>query len=235
MKALSLIGYKKSGKTTLGIALCKELTARGLKVAIAKCSESGFDEAEGADTARYKTVANGVIGFSEKECFVSWPEQRTMQQMLPLVDADVLLVEGGKTMGFLPRVILAGEGDDLDGLGVELALATYGTAKLAGKPTLSSVSEVADLLLEKGFLLPGLSCGACGRKGCRRLAMEIVAGEATLEECPTLNAGMLITINGAEVAVNPFVERILTSGLRGMLGELKGYVPGGKIRIELEG
>ncbi|MGE4291964.1 MAG: molybdopterin-guanine dinucleotide biosynthesis protein MobB [Desulfovibrio sp.] len=240
MKAISLVGYKNSGKTTVGVALVSVLKARGLNVAAAKFSGSGFDEPEHADTRQYKNVADTVLGLSEKESFVSWPGERGLLQLLPLLEADVLVVEGGKSLGYLPRVIVGREDavlDDFEGEALDpaLALCTFGGATIPGKPLLTDINALADMVLEKGFLLPGLSCGGCGRKGCRALARDIVAGTATVHECVTTGGSDIsVSINGAELALNHFVGRILAAGLKGMLGELKGYVPG-KVKIEFEG
>jgi len=238
MKAISLVGYKNSGKTTLGLELVKALQERGLSVAVAKFSSDGFTEVENTDTRRYKAVADTVIGLSGGESFVSWPEQRGLLQLLPLLEADMLVVEGGKSLGYLPRIILGRQDtvlDDFEGEALDpaLALGTYGGATLTGKPLFKDVNELADMVVEKGFLLPGLSCGGCGRKGCRALARDIVAGTATVHECVTTGGGVSVSVNGADLALNPFVARILASGLKGMLGELKGYVPG-KVKIEFD-
>jgi molybdopterin-guanine dinucleotide biosynthesis protein B len=43
---------------------------------------------------------------------------------------------------------------------------------------------------------------------------------------------MTVTVDGRELVLNPFVERILVSGIRGLLSELKGFGPGSlSIRI----
>jgi len=43
---------------------------------------------------------------------------------------------------------------------------------------------------------------------------------------------MTVTVDGRELVLNPFVERILVSGIRGLLSELKGFGPGAiSIRI----
>ncbi|MBU1247068.1 MAG: molybdopterin-guanine dinucleotide biosynthesis protein MobB [Proteobacteria bacterium] len=229
MIAVSLIGYKNSGKTTLGVSLARELKARGRSVSVVKHA-GHFTEPEGADTAQYKAVADMVVGISEGETLVSWPKERPLLELLPLIKTDVLLVEGGKKLGYLPRIVILGEKDgELEAeelsRGLALAVVRKGTADPAA---------LAGLILDKGFLLPGLSCGACERKGCTQLTREIVAGTASFEECVVTGGGTVtIKVDGAELAVNPFVARFMASGLRGMLSELKGFSPG-TIEITLE-
>ncbi len=229
MIAVSIIGFKNSGKTTLGVKLVQELKKRGKSVAVVKHA-GRFDEPKGADTAKYKAVADMVVGLSPGETLVSWPEERSLLSILPLLSSDVLLVEGGKKLGYLPRIVLLGENDgELEAEELSRGLALAVTNKKEADP-----AALADLILAKGFLLPGISCGACGRKGCTQLTRDIVAQKADLGECVTNNeASVSIKVNDSELAVNPFIARFLAAGLKAMLAELKGFGPG-KVEITLE-
>lgn len=229
MIACALIGYKNCGKTTLGVKIARELKALGNSVAVAKHA-GHFDEPKASDTAQYKQVADLVLGLAQSETLVSWPGERSLLSLLPLVDADVLLVEGGKKLGYLPRIVVLGPDDgvlEAEELSRGLALATVRREE-------ADPATLARLILDKGFLLPGLSCGACGRKGCTQLTRDIVCGNGSVEECVTAsNEGVSVRVNGTELAVNPFVGRFLAAGLKGMLAELKGFGPG-KIEITLD-
>ena len=59
MKALGIIGYHKSGKTTLGVNLCKELSGRGLRVGVVKHVSCELQFAD-ADSSRYRSFASVV-------------------------------------------------------------------------------------------------------------------------------------------------------------------------------
>lgn len=230
MIAASLIGYKNSGKTTLGVKIAEELKKRGLRVAVAKHA-GHFDEPEGADTARYKQVADAVVGLSAGESFVSWPGERTLASLLPFLQADVLLVEGGKKLGWLPRIVLADADVDADDVAEKLdrGLALAVTSKEQADP-----AGLAALIVERGFVLPALSCGACGHKGCTELAREIVTGIATVDECVVrAEDSIRITVGGEPLALNPFVARFFRAALTGMLSELKGFGPG-PVNITME-
>jgi molybdopterin-guanine dinucleotide biosynthesis adapter protein len=112
-----------------------------------------------------------------------------------------------------------------------LALCSVG-AKIEGKPLLTEVEEIADLALERGFLLEGLNCGACGHPECGDLAREIVSGRVGAEECMASGEDLRILVEGTELGLNQFVRSILSGTLTGMLSRLKGYAPG-RVRIEL--
>ncbi len=226
MRAIGIVGYKKSGKTTLALQLAQALKNLGHTVTLAKHSHHGFDEKADTDTARFRQAADMVLGFSPGGSFVSWPDERPLADLLPLVRTDFLIVEGGKTMTTLPRIVIANDEATASDLEPDLALAVYGDAALEGLMATRDVDGLARIVSRAGFLLPGLDCGACGRENCRGLAVDIVAGEAGVEDCKALNSGLKITVSGQALPLNPFVERILKSGILGMLGELKGFAPG---------
>ncbi|MBG0777068.1 MAG: molybdopterin-guanine dinucleotide biosynthesis protein MobB [Desulfovibrionaceae bacterium] len=236
MRAIAIVGWKKSGKTTLGLALVEALARRGLRVAAVKHASHGFDRAD-RDTARYMEHCACVCGVGPEETFAAWPRERGLDVLAPLLGADVVVVEGGRDRFVAPRIIMgsaegAGDGGPGD-LAPELALATVG-CDLPGVPRVEDPDALAALAAERGFLLPGLDCGACGRDDCRAMAADIVAGRAAPGDCPTSGAALRITANGRAIAANPFVERIIRATILGMLGELKGFEPG-PVRIELDG
>ncbi|OIO00217.1 MAG: hypothetical protein AUJ49_10055 [Desulfovibrionaceae bacterium CG1_02_65_16] len=233
MRAIAVVGYKKSGKTTLALELAEALKKLGLSVTLVKHSHHGFDEKAETDTARFRTSADMVMGFSPGGSFVSWPGERSLTDLIPLVNTDFLVLEGGKTLGFMPRIIIADDEATARDLDPELAFAAYGDHALDGLMATRDVAGLARIAKGSGFLLPGLDCGACGRENCRGLAVDIVAGEATVEDCKAQNSGMRISVGGKPLPLNPFVERILKSGLRAMLAELKGFGPGA-VDIHLE-
>ncbi len=226
MLAIAVVGYKKSGKTTLAMELAQALKEMGLSVTLAKHSHHGFDEKPETDTARFRDSADMVIGFSPGGSFVSWPTERPLAELLPLVNTDILVLEGGKTLGIMPRIIIAEDEATAKDLDPDLALAVYGDTALDAVMATRDIKGLARFAASGGFLLPGLDCGGCGRENCRALAVEIVAGKATLADCAAQNGQLAITINGQPLALNPFIERMLRGGIVGMLRELKGFAPG---------
>lgn len=233
MRAIAVVGFKKSGKTTLAMELTEALKKQGFSVTMVKHSHHGFDEKADTDTARFRTRADMVMGFSPGGSFVSWPLERPLAELLPLVSTDFLVMEGGKTMGLMPRIIIAADEATARELDPELALAAYGDHALDELMATRDVAGLARIAAKAGFLLPGLDCGACGRENCRGLAVDIVAGTATAADCKAMNNSIRITVGGQPLPLNPFVERILRSGILGMLSELKGYIPG-KVDIHIE-
>lgn len=235
MKAVSVVGYKNSGKTTLTRKLAEALEKRGLTVAVAKYTHHSLDKPD-TDTGRLAVAERTVVGLAPSETLIRWGHSRHLTDLLPLINADVLLVEGGKSLGWLPRILClrsAGEAEELD---QGLAIASFGQV---AAPYLKSYREdeleqLAALVEERGFIVPGLDCGACGEADCAALSARIVKGEATLKDCLSItDTDISITINGHPVGMNPFVSRIVAASVKGMLGELKGYAPGNEVTITL--
>ena len=232
MQAIQIVGFKNSGKTTLALDLAQALTRLGRRVACVKFSRHGLDKAD-TDTARMLELGLPVAGVGPEQAAVFWPRPRGLGELVPLLDAEVLVVEGGKALGRMPRVLVLREPEEARELGADLALASFGSVAAPGLRQVTDVDALAELVLGQGFLLPGLDCGNCGRENCRAMAREIVAGQAAMADCAALGAKLVITVNGAPVAVNSFVERIITASITGMLKELKGWSPG-PVHIRLE-
>ena len=226
MRAIAVVGYKKSGKTTLAMELAQALKTMGLTVTLAKHSHHGFDEKLDTDTARFRQHADMVLGFSPGGSFVSWPGERPLADLIPLVNTDILVLEGGKTLGVMPRIIIAPDEATAKDLDPELALAVYGDCAVDDLLATRDINGLARIAANAGFLLPGLDCGGCGRENCRALAADIVAGQATEADCVAQNGELKVSINGQPLALNPFIERMLRGGFLGMLRELKGFSPG---------
>ncbi|NLW81644.1 MAG: molybdopterin-guanine dinucleotide biosynthesis protein MobB [Desulfovibrionales bacterium] len=232
-KAVSVVGFKKSGKTTLVLELARELSRLGRKVAAVKFTEHGLDM-NGTDTARFAQECVCVAGMGSRQTSLCWNASRPLQDVLPLLGADVVLVEGGKSLTWLPRIVVLGADEDEASLDRGLALASWGTGELAGVRPAASIAELASLVDARGFTLPGLDCGACGRESCHALAQEIVAGKADTHACLAMQPKLSVRIGGRQLSLNPFIDRMVTSTLRGLLTELKGNVPGQRVEITLD-
>ena len=238
MRGVSIIGFKNSGKSALTRLLAGALERRGLKVAVAKHAHSGLDKPD-TDSARLRAPGRTVLALSEGECALFYGEKRLLMDMAPLIQADILLVEGGKHLGWLPRILCLrapgeAETDEREKLDQGLAFAVWGRAAAPGLPYFPGAPGVEDealdalaaLAQEKAFMLPGLDCAACGRKNCAALAAEIVAAKAGKEDCAALRSEVEVRVNGQPLGLNAFAARVVAGALRGMLREMKGFAPG---------
>lgn len=226
MFAAAVTGFKKSGKTTLCESLGQTFQGLGLQVSAVKCSHHEQLDAPETDTARLSRVYASVAAVLPQQAALFWNRRRYVPDLLPLMDGDGLIVEGGKQLGWLPRVLVLREPAEAAELRPELALCTFGPVQAEGLPAVEDLAELAALIRDKGFALPGLDCGDCGRKDCAGLAADIVAGKATAETCQARKASCSVTVNGQPLAMNHFVSQIISGGVMGMLQGLKGFAPG---------
>ncbi|SDB16403.1 molybdopterin-guanine dinucleotide biosynthesis protein B [Desulfonatronum thiosulfatophilum] len=242
-RAMSFVGYHNSGKTTLVAKVAEHLRATGHRVGIIKSSRHGFDFGH-TDTGKLASTGCPVAGINPEQTMIVLPRSMPIMSVWTHLEADILLVEGGKSLDFLPRILLprnpdAGDDpqdnpqDSLAALDNGLALGTWAHEGPPKLPVLKDIEEVAELVLQRGFLLPALNCGACGRDDCGALARDVVAGKADPDECRAVQDSFSITVNKVPLAMNPFVATIMASTIRGMLCQLKGYAPG-TIDIHLE-
>lgn len=234
MIAVNLVGFKKSGKTTLALDLAGEFKRRGIKAAAAKHTHHpGLDRGQ-TDSGRLFAAFGQCVVLAGREAQVSWGSRRYLADLLPLLDCEVLVVEGGKSLGWMPRVILPRTAEEAADLSPELALCSFGPAPVPGLARIQDSAELADLILARGFALPGLDCAACGRPDCRTMAADILAGRAAPGDCQARRTDIRIQAGGAELALSPFVANILSGAILGMLRELKGFAPG-PVRIDISG
>ncbi|MBN1976631.1 MAG: molybdopterin-guanine dinucleotide biosynthesis protein MobB [Anaerolineae bacterium] len=242
LKAVGIVGYKSSGKTTLARTLARELAGRSHEVAVIKHSSHPLD-LPGKDTAVLGEAA-GQVGFiSPQETAVFWKKPLSLENILPYLEADFVIVEGLKQGKTFPKIVCLREGPDDAGrdppedLFDGLAICAVGPADQIGGLDVpfferDEVGPIADLVEEKGFKLPNLDCGGCGHETCYGLAREIVAGSGSLEDCVSLQPATEVKVDGQPLPLNPFISGIVRSTILGMLSPLKGFKRG-KIEIRI--
>ena len=120
MKAVGIIGYHKSGKTTLGVKLCKELASNGLHVGVVKHVSCELQFAV-ADSSRYRAFASVVVAASAVEAEIIVKGGKSLEDMLRYCsDCDLVLVEGFKKKSLFPKIVCLREkeekGELFDGL-----------------------------------------------------------------------------------------------------------------------
>jgi len=156
VKGVGIIGYHKSGKTTLGEKLCKELASKGLRVGVVKHVSCELQFAD-ADSSRYRAFASVVAAASSTEAEIIVKGERSLEEMLRYcADCDFVLVEGFKKQSLFPKIVCLREKEEKEELldGLELITASFekGVADyLISKD--EHVRKMADVVMKKAVEL----------------------------------------------------------------------------------
>ncbi len=249
---VSVVGRKDSGKTTVIESVVQELTQRGYHVGTAKhVNQKGFSiDTEGKDTWRHSRAgANPVASVSDIETAVlirDGEDQFSPDQLFRFTsEIDVIVLEGfsrlvldDKNIGKILCVRSREEYKDFREKAKGKIIAVC-SARPMGKPVLR-IKEDSPILVGRALRyiererkissilsrLPELNCGKCGYSSCEEMAVAIHKRKAKLSDCVTLKLRSKlrtrITINDAEIPIQPFVSEIIRNTLLGMVSTLKG-------------
>ena len=234
MKAVGIVGYKKSGKTALVIRLSQELARMGHRVAILKHVSGGIDFPD-TDTSRFRSHVPFVAAISSRESEIILKGKKRIEEILKFCDHDIVLLEGFKREKTFPKIVcIRNEGEKRELFdGLQLFSASF-------KESISDftignddhMDKMAAIVLERSFKLPSLNCGHCGYESCYELAREIVGGKETIDKCVSLNPPISIKVDGTMFPLNPFTSGLFKSTILAMLSSLKGFKKG-TVEIEI--
>lgn len=263
---IAIIGHKNSGKTLLIEKLVKKLVEKGYKVASVKHigrKEHGFDMPRKDTTKHLEAGANPVIAITEDQ-IITIKKTRIENPIEILWEnipekTNIVLLEGFSTWTLsnenIPKIICIKNREDLKEY-QEKAKNTllFGSLKIIENEKILHIIENFHEILDKTIscmkkqeklievynLLPGLNCGKCRFKTCLNLAKAILDNKASKEECVVLTRkkGIKMLIDGKEIPVTPFVEKIVKTTILSMLSTLKGVnmedKQKAKLKIEVE-
>lgn len=211
---ISIVGKSDSGKTTLIEKLVPELTRRGYRVATIKHDMHEFEvDREGKDSRRHKKAgAHTVVISSPKKIALIRDVERDLKleeiRDKLIQDVDLILTEGYKK-DVQPKIEVFREEKHKELL-------------------CTKEDNLVGIVSNKTFDI-GVSCfflddmkGLADYIESRFLASE-KKGEISLQ------------VNGKNIALTPFVKRILTKTIKGMLSSLKGCETSESIDIRIEG
>lgn len=156
---VAIVGWKKSGKTTLTVRLVAELVRRGWRVATVKHAHHAFqiDDAE-TDSARHRRAGAHSVAIVSPERVATIrelggaPEPDLADVLALLAPADVILIEGYKSAP-IPKIEARRESarsrEPLAGRDPHvIAVAADHTTDTAGRPlfSLDDIGPLADLI-----------------------------------------------------------------------------------------
>ena len=233
MRVIGITGYKKSGKTTLTLKLSNELVKRGYKVAVVKHTNRDLDLSN-SDTSKYKEILTQVAAITSKESVIFLKNKKNLEEIIKYFEADIVLIEGFKKEKTFPKIVCLREESEKTELfdGLQLCTASFVSNEVDQKLydfnilNDEDIKKIAEIAINKSFKLPNLNCGECGYQDCYGLAREIVKGDKTLDDCPSLEPSTLVKVDGKIISMNPFISKIVKNTIIGLLSSLKGFIKG---------
>lgn len=245
-RVVAVVGYRGAGKTRVVEALVRELSSRGYRVGTVKhATPHHILDTPGKDTWRHRRAgaeASAIIADGRAAIFLDRSLDATEALKL-LGSLDLAILEGFKSISYIPRIIVSRDPAELDELsnGLEIAVVTesHPLREMEGRAPIlgfDGMGELASIVEMKALpLLPGLDCGRCSFECCKGLAEAVLRGKADVNQCIYLEvADVELSVDGRRVPLNPYVRRVLRGVLLALVNTLKGCEGGRRVEVRLE-
>jgi len=242
MRALGIVGFKKSGKTTLTLAIAKKLINKGYNVAIIKHTCENINH-KNTDSGKFMQEVEQVAIISPDNTEIIFRKNSNLKEIISCFDADFVLIEGFKKLKYFPKIVCLKKEDDKEDLNDGLALFTVSLDPDLKERGIADylITEEADLekmitkIDKKAFILPDMNCGKCGYGNCYGLAKAMVEEKETQDKCIYFKNLISIKINKKKIYLNNFMSELYYNLINGMLAPLKdiGSLSNAKIEIKL--
>ncbi len=214
MRIIMVKGFSKTGKTTTVTALIKELRKRGYSVGTVKdIHYQGFAmDQPGTDTWKHTGAgAQRVTAMGLKETDILFSRPMDIKAVLKYYKEDFVILEGDGGAD-CPVILTARTPEDIEKRMTDRVIAISGII-------------ASELDTWKG--LPVIDC----TKEVEKMADLIE--KATAKE--KKEADVLLTIDGVEIPMVPFVKETLKNVVTGAVKALDGYEDGKEIIVRVKG
>jgi len=247
MKILSVFGITGSGKTTTVEKVIAELKKRRYTVGTVKDIhfEAFRIDTEGSNTDRhYKAGAEIVTARGHYETDILFKRKFGMEEIYRFYDCDWLVCEG-VTDSNIPKIITAHNTAEIDERFNGSVFAVSGKIsneidEYAELPVINALNEteklvdlIEELVPDKLPDLPPECCGKCGPGSCRKLLEAILKKKASRDDCVLLKSEAKLIIDGKEIEMVPFVQKLLKNSVLSVVKELDGYRKNGTIEVKI--
>ncbi|MDY6827286.1 MAG: molybdopterin-guanine dinucleotide biosynthesis protein MobB [Bacillota bacterium] len=246
MKVLSIIGITKSGKTTVVEKVIGELHRRRYTVASVKDIhfEDFAIDIEGSNSYRHSRAGSELVtarGLYETD--ILFPHQLSIDEILRFYNQDYVLLEGVEDYN-APKIITAHNTSEVDERLDDSVFAISGLLadkmkSYRGLPVINVLTETEELvdqiIAKVPELLPDFPPACCSKCGmsCRELLAAILRGEKSRSDCVLEKSNVKLEINGQEIPIVPFVQKVLRMTMTGVVSTLDGYEENADIRISI--
>jgi molybdopterin-guanine dinucleotide biosynthesis protein B len=234
MKVFSIKGCSSKERDLIVEKIAKELSDRGHSVGVLK-EVSGLEQTGDLQPEPKNHFAELTIERGPSDTAFRVSKRLSLDATVGFYNQDYLIVVGDIEIN-APKI------ECVSDIGKITAKPNHGILAYCahqpnektfnGIPVFDCKNEIcflSDLIQEKVFeKLPHISSEGCGRcgKSCTEIAVDIVNGKASRNDCISSRDRVKIIINKKELPLVPFVEDIVESVVKGLLSPLKGYEVG---------
>jgi len=227
-RAVAVVGFRKSGKTTVVEGLVRELVKRGYRVGTIKhIREKEFSiDVPGKDTWRHAQAGASVtVSLAPREVATVTKRSAKIEEVMATLQwLDFIVLEGFRESKGIAKIATPRTAEEAAKLVDKFTIACIGYGS-QGLPVLklNQVKELADIVEEKALpVLPGLDCRRCGYPNCEEFELAVLQGKAKVEDCQPMHDLVRLRVDEKVIPLNPFVQDLIASTIRGMLSSLKG-------------
>lgn len=247
MKAIAVIGYHHTGKTTTVMSIVQALKDKGYKVATIKdihsekyrADTAGKNSALHIEAGSSQTVAKGLY-----DTAIIYPRSLPLNEILPHISADYLVIEGMKDAA-VPKLVCAANTGQLDeliddtciGICGLIANTDYSHPSLPVFRLPQDAAALCERVIATSFeILPIPEEECCSRCGssCYEMAKAIVQGRKSRSDCVLDGENSIVLkVDGKQVVIVPFVQDILQDTIMAVLKNLKDTDISKEIEIQI--
>ena len=213
MRVFMVKGFSKTGKTTTVTALVRELRKRGYSVGTVKdihYQDFAMDR-PGTDTYKHRSAgARRITALGDRETDILLPRRMDIRAVLKYYKEDFVILEGDSGAD-CPAILTAGTIEDIERRLTDNVVAISGIiaekrSHYGGLPVINALKEV-------------------------EIMADLIEKTTEKQERQT---DVLLTIDGVEIPMVPFVKDTLKNVVIGAVKALDGYEEGKEIRIRVK-
>lgn len=210
------------------------LTKKGHSVAIIKRVQDLelFQEITTQKIMGYENLTSKLVAYVSPEvsnAVLLGPEQEARIFQWAEDSTDYILLDGFENLPDTPKVMILGINEPEEHIGID-TVAVIGTHEKTRMHPLYKTETELPALVESLALPPNrnLNCGKCGFPNCNAFRAMVLKGKAAISDCVTYGSPVRLCVNNKDIALVPFVQRLIESIVTGMVHTLQ--IPEEEIR-----
>ncbi|MFQ6126301.1 MAG: (Fe-S)-binding protein [Candidatus Heimdallarchaeota archaeon] len=203
------------------------LTKKGHSVAIIKHVKDLelFQEISTQKIMGYEDLKSKLIAYVSPEVSNAvhyGPDQEALIFQLAEDTTDYILLDGFENLPDTPKAMILGTKEPGEYRGFD-TVAVIGTHEKARIHPLYKTESELPTLVETLALPPNhnLNCGKCGFPNCKAFRAMVLKGKKGISDCVTYGSPVRLCVNDKNIALVPFIQRLIDSIVTGMVHTLQ--------------